>query len=226
MTVVDEIRPAPRVSALHRVPIPAQIGKAVTLVIACALVLLPFLTVVSTSLADQKQITSAGGYVLWPNNASFTAYRAILEGGVVTRAMVVSIGITVIGTLISLICTGALAYALSRPGSFAHKPMLMIVLLTLLFSPGIIPVYLMVKEVGLLDNYLSLILPVAVSGFNVIVVRAFIMALPKDLIESAKLDGANEMQVLWRIVMPLSRPSSRSSACSMPSATGTASSAR
>jgi multiple sugar transport system permease protein/putative aldouronate transport system permease protein len=177
----------------------------VVLVICCAVVILPFLSVVSTSIADQKQITNAGGYVLWPNHPSLNAYRAIFNGGVVTRALMVSITITVVGTILSLAATTALAYGLSRTGSFAHKPILMVVLFALLFGPGIIPNYLVIKELGLLNSYWSLILPTLINAFNVIVIRAFIMNIPQDLIDSAKIDGATEMQVLRRIVLPLSK---------------------
>ena len=180
-------------------------AKAVVVTICCAVVILPFLAVVSTSLADQKQIANAGGYVLWPNHPSFNAYRAILTGGVVTRALVVSISITVVGTALSLAATTALAYGLSRRGSFASKPILMIVLFSLLFGPGIIPNYLVVKELGLLNSYWSLILPSLINAFNVIVIRAFIMGIPQDLIDSAKIDGASEFQVLRRIILPLSK---------------------
>jgi multiple sugar transport system permease protein/putative aldouronate transport system permease protein len=180
-------------------------AKTVVLVICCAVVILPFLSVVSTSIADQKQITNAGGYVLWPNHPSLNAYRAIFNGGVVSRALMVSITITVVGTILSLAATTALAYGLSRTGSFAHKPILMVVLFALLFGPGIIPNYLVIKELGLLNSYWSLILPTLINAFNVIVIRAFIMNIPQDLIDSAKIDGATEMQVLRRIVLPLSK---------------------
>lgn len=183
----------------------AASAKAVVLIICCTVVILPFLSVVSTSLADQKQVTNAGGYVLWPNHPSFNAYRAILSGGVVTRALVISIGITVVGTALSLACTTALAYGLSRTNSFGHKPFLMVVLFSLLFGPGIIPSYLVIKELHLLNSYWSLILPTLINAFNVIVVRAFIMNIPQDLIDSAKIDGATEFQVLRRIILPLSK---------------------
>lgn len=179
--------------------------KAIVLIGCCLMVLVPFLTVISTSLADQQQITKAGGFVLWPNHPSLNAYAAILSGGVVIHALFVSIGITIVGTLLSLAVIMAMAYGLSRPGSFGHKPILMIVLIALLFGPGIIPNYLMVKQLGLLNSYASLILPTVVQAFDVIVARAFIMAIPQDLIASAKIDGASEMQVLRHIVLPLSR---------------------
>ncbi len=187
-------------------PSPASRGlKAVVLIVICAVVVLPFVGILSTSIASRAQITKAGGFVLLPDSASLSAYRAIFAGGVVTRALVVSVAITVIGTALSLTCTALLAYSLSRPGSFGHKPMLMVVLFTLLFAPGIIPAYLVVKQLGLLNSYWSLILPTAINAFNVIVMRAFFMGLPHELLESARIDGAGELTILRRLVLPLSR---------------------
>lgn len=180
-------------------------AKGVVLILACAFVVIPFLAVVSTSLADQQQITEAGGYVLWPERPNLDAYRAILAGGVVTRALFVSVGVTLVGTLLSLACTALLAYALSRPGSFAHKPLLMTVLFTLFFTPGIIPMYLLVRSIGLLDSYWSLILPVLVNAFQVLIMRAFFMEIPRELTDAARIDGAGELQILTRIVLPLSK---------------------
>ncbi len=187
-------------------PSPVSRGvKAVVLVVICAVVVLPFVGILSTSIASRAQITNAGGFVLLPDSASLAAYRAIFAGGVVTRALLVSVSITVVGTALSLACTALLAYSLSRPGSFAHKPMLMIVLFTLLFGPGIIPSYLVVKQLGLLNSYWSLVLPTAINAFNVIVMRAFFMGLPRELLESARIDGAGELTILRRLVLPLSR---------------------
>ncbi|RBM18558.1 carbohydrate ABC transporter permease [Streptomyces sp. PT12] len=187
-------------------PHPAVRGlKGIVLLIACALVVLPFLSVVSTSLADPEQVAQAGGFVLWPEHPTLEAYRAVLAGDTVTQALLVSTGITVVGTVLSLTCTAMLAYALSRPGSFGAKPMLLTVLFTLLFSPGMIPSYLVVKQLGLLDSYWSLILPVLINGFNVIVMRAFFMDLPGELMDSARIDGASELTILLRIVLPLSK---------------------
>lgn len=180
-------------------------AKGVVLLICCLLVLVPFLAVISTSLASQQALNEAGGFLLLPKDPSFDAYRAIFAGGVVTRATLVSVGVTVVGTFLSLACTAALAYGLSRPGSLLHRPMIFLLLGSLLFSPGLIPTYLMVKQLGLLDSYWSLILPVLVNGFNVIVMRAFFMELPEELLESAKLDGASELRILLQIVLPLSK---------------------
>jgi multiple sugar transport system permease protein/putative aldouronate transport system permease protein len=183
----------------------AQSTKGVVLTVVCALIVIPFVGVLSTSLASRKQVTDSGGFVLLPKDITFSAYRAIFAGGVVTRALVVSVAITCVGALLSLACTVLLGYALSRPGTFAHKPMLMVVLFSLLFAPGIIPSYLVVTALGLVDSYWSLILPVMMNAFNVIVVRAFFMELPQEIMESARIDGASDMTILVRIVLPLSR---------------------
>jgi putative aldouronate transport system permease protein len=179
--------------------------KGLVLTICCAVVIIPFVGVISTSLATQRQVTDSGGFVLIPDHVTVAAYSAIFAGGVVTRAIGVSVFITVAGTAISLTCTALLAYALSRPGSFAHKQLLMVVLFALLFTPGIIPSYLVVKDFGLLNSYWSLIVPTAVNAFNVIVLRAFFMNLPSALIDSARIDGASEATILRSIVLPLSK---------------------
>lgn len=187
---------------------PLRLGmaaRAVVLTVCCVLVLLPFVAVVSTSLAGQAQITGAGGFVLWPDDPSFGSYQAVLSGGVVTRAMIVSIGITVVGTLASLAATIGLAYSLSRPGSLLHKPILLATLFTLFFNPGIIPMYLIVRQLGMIDTYAALILPVLINGFNVIVMRAFFLEIPQELLESARIDGASELKILMTIVLPLSK---------------------
>lgn len=185
--------------------VPVRALKGVVLTLCCAVVILPFVAVLATSLASQEQVTAAGGYVFWPADPSLEAYRVIFAGGVVSRALLVSIGITLVGTLLSIACVATLAYSLSRPGSFAHKPILLAVLFTLLFTPGMIPSYLLVKELGLLDSYWSLILPGLANGFQVIVMRAFFLEIPDELTESARIDGANEFQIFTRIVLPLSK---------------------
>jgi len=179
--------------------------KAVVLGVCCAAVIVPFVGVVSTSLANQAQVTRSGGFVLIPSHVSLAAYQAILSGGVVTRAAGISILITAVGTFLSLVSSALLGYGLSRPGSFGHKPLLMIVLFALLFTPGIIPSYLVVQSLHLLNSWWSLILPLTINAFNVIVLRAFFMELPREVIESARIDGASDLQILWRIVLPLSR---------------------
>jgi putative aldouronate transport system permease protein len=183
-----------------------QVVKLLALAICVALVVIPFWSVIATSIADQTTINAAGGgMVMWPKGVTFSSYAAVLSGGVVTRAVVISVGITVVGTLLSLAATAGLAYWLSRPNALLSKPSLMLVLGAVLFSPGLIPTYLVVKQFNLLDSWWSLILPVLVNAFNVIVMRAFFQELPQELFESAAIDGASSATILFRIVLPLSK---------------------
>ena len=183
----------------------SRILKTVVLLVCCAVVVIPFLGVISTSIASQAHVTNSGGFVLWPDAFNLDAYKSIFNGGVVQRALVVSVVIAAGGTLISLAGSTMLAYALSRSGSFGQRPMLLIVLFSVLFSPGLIPNYLVVKEFGLLDSLLALILPTAINGFNVIVLRSFFLGIPDSVIDSARIDGAGDFRIFWSIILPLSR---------------------
>jgi len=180
-------------------------AKGVALLIVCLLVLMPFLVVISTSVASPEEVVANGGWVLWPQHPTLDAYRDIFRGGQVTKAIGVSIGVTLVGTLASLVATTLLAYALSRPQLVGGRKILLGILFTFLFPPGMIPAYLVVKQLGLLDNYAALIAPVMINVFNLVIVRGFIQGLPEELFEAARLDGAGEWQVLWRVVLPLSK---------------------
>ncbi|WP_055697549.1 MULTISPECIES: carbohydrate ABC transporter permease [Streptomyces] len=187
---------------------PTKIGsaaKAVVITVICAVMILPFLTVLSTSLASREEITESGGFVLFPTDPTLEAYRTILSGGIVSRAVIVSVLITFVGTALSLLTTIALAYALSKRDVPGSKPVLLMVLFTLLFAPGMVPMYVVVKELGLLDSYWSLILPVLINAFNLVVLRAFFMNIPDELYQAARIDGAGDWRILTRIVLPLSK---------------------
>ena len=179
--------------------------RLVALVLLIGVVILPFLMVVSTSLAPQSVIDQAGGYVVLPRKISFEAYRQILSGGIVTRAIWISVLVSVGGTALALVTTTLAAYGLSRRGSFLHRPLLMLVLLTFLFYPGMIPVFLVVKGLGLLNTLWALIIPSAFSAFNLVIVRGFMMNLPEELMEAARIDGASEWKRFTAIVLPLSK---------------------
>jgi len=179
------------------------LAKIIVFTMILVAVIYPLLSVVATSLASQQDVDAGGGMVLFPAHPSLDAYSTIFQGGTISRAIVVRIGITVVGTLLSLAVTTGLAYGLSRPVVF-RKPLLMLALFSLLFQPGIIPSYLVVKELGLLNSYAALILPVMLSGFNLVVMRQFFMEIPHELIDSARIDGANELRILLSIVLPLS----------------------
>jgi len=205
--IVQERRPVQR-RLVQGVPMPGwpmRIFKGLVLLVFCAAVIVPFVGVISTSVAPNKQINESGGLVLFPDSVNFNAYKSLFAGGVVTQALFVSIFVTVVGTVLSLTVSCLLAYALARPGFSAGRPLLLVVLFSMLFSPGIIPTYLVVKGAGLLDSIWALIVPTMVSAFNVIVLRAFFMNLPNEITESARIDGAGELKTFAYIVMPLSK---------------------
>lgn len=181
-----------------------QTVKAVVLVVFSVSILTPLLLVVSTSLADNEQLVKAGGFVLWPERPTLEAYATIFKGPMVLQSLGVSMLVTVVGTILALFVTITMAYATSRTVLFG-RPVVLAVLLTLLFAPGLIPSFLMIRQLGLLDSLWSLILPGIFGAFNFVVMRSFFMNIPGELIESARIDGANDWQILWRIVMPLSK---------------------
>ena len=180
--------------------------KAVALLLIVGTVLYPLYTVVLTSLSTQADIARSGGLVTVPGGLTLSAYSQILSGGIVTRATIVSIGITVVGTVLSTTVSVLGAYGLSRPGSFAHRPLLFVFLITMFFGAGMIPTYLLVSNLGLIDNYWSLILPGAVSAFNVLILRAFFMGIDQSITDAARIDGAGDWRILGQIVLPMSRP--------------------
>ncbi|MFE6935867.1 carbohydrate ABC transporter permease [Streptomyces sp. NPDC057699] len=182
-----------------------QFAKGLAVVVVVAAVAYPLLGVIGTSFASQSDIIRSTGLVLWPDHPTLDAYRTIFTGGVVTRALVVSIGITLVGTLASLLVTVGMAYGLSRRDVTGSRPILMIALFTMLFNAGIIPNFLLVKGLGLYDTYAALVMPTLVSAFNLVVLRSFFMNLPEELYDAAKVDGAGDFRILVRIVLPLSK---------------------
>jgi len=180
-------------------------GKAVILTCVVLVVLFPLYTVLLTSVSTTAETVRAGGLVTVPGELTLNAYTQILSGSVVTRAVLVSVGITAVGTLLSIVVSVLAAYGLSRPGSFGHRPILFIFLITMFFGAGLIPTYLLVSSLGLIDSYWALILPGAVSAFNVLILRNFFMGIEPAVIDAARLDGAGDWRILAKIVMPMSR---------------------
>ncbi|MDU0292416.1 carbohydrate ABC transporter permease [Saccharothrix longispora] len=187
-------------------PTPAvRVAKAVALTVVVALVIFPLWTVLATSLAGPQDVIANGGWVVWPEDFSFDAYAEILQGGIITRALLVSTGVTAVGTALSLVCTIGLAYTLSRPKVYGGKPMLLLVLFTFLFPPGMVPLFLVVQGTGLFDSYAALVLPFLVNVFNLVVMRGFFQSIPPELVDAARIDGAGELGILRLVVLPLSK---------------------
>ncbi|WP_083397369.1 carbohydrate ABC transporter permease [Plantibacter sp. MMLR14_011] len=188
---------------MGRPSVPVQALKALVIGFIVLVMLYPFVYIIAMSFASKDAQTS--GFL--PTSFSLDAYQAILAGDIVTRSLLISAFVTIVGTALSLTCTVMLAYGLSRtrqvPGS---RAILLLVVFTMFFGAGIIPNYLLMKNLGLLNTLWSLILPGLISAFNMVVVRNFFMSIPASLIESARIDGASDFRILWKIVLPLSRP--------------------
>jgi putative aldouronate transport system permease protein len=182
-----------------------QAGKSVILFVTVAVVIVPLWMVVITSLSTQGSVNDAGGLVLVPHGLTTAAYEQIFTNSLIIHSLLVSLGITIIGTAISLVVTTLAAYGLSRPGSYAHRPILMLLIVTMFFSGGLIPTFLVVTALGGFDNYWSMILPGAVSVFNILVMRGFFAGTAQELIDAAAIDGASEWRTLWSVVLPTSR---------------------
>ncbi|THV38579.1 carbohydrate ABC transporter permease [Glycomyces buryatensis] len=184
-----------------------KLSKAAFLICYAAAIVVPIWAIVVTSLASEEAMNRAGGNLLLvPTDLSLQAYREIFSGGALTESLVLTIILTAGGTALSMVLTIGAAYGLSRPGTLMHRPLLMLVLFTFLFAPGMYPQFLVVQKLGLFNSYLSLVLPMALNAFNLIVLRAFFMnSVPGELIDAAKMDGAGEFRLLFKIVLPMSK---------------------
>ncbi|CAM4457399.1 carbohydrate ABC transporter permease [Paenibacillus typhae] len=177
-----------------------------TLLALIALItVLPFVHVVAGSFTTSAEI-AASKFVLIPKVWSLEAYKFIFSTDTIFKAMGVSIGVTLIGTLFSMFITALMAYGLSRKDLDGRNVVNFLVVFTMLFHGGMIPTFLVVKELGLIDSYAALILPSAISAFNMIILKNFFQNIPEGLEESAKIDGCNDFGILFRIVLPLSMP--------------------
>ena len=164
------------------------------------IVVLPFLHVVARSLGGGRM-----GF-LWPTRFSTGAYERLIRAGFYWLAYRNSLIITVLATTVQMVVTVMAAYPLSRSYLPGRRFLMMVVVVQMVFPPGLIPFYLTVRGMGLIDSWWALVLPYAMNTFNMIVLKSYFQALPRELEESAVIDGANDMQVLWRIMLPLAMP--------------------
>ncbi|GCL72484.1 carbohydrate ABC transporter permease [Paenibacillus naphthalenovorans] len=166
---------------------------------------IPFVYIVAVSFAAPEEV-SKGGLLLFPSEFTLSAYKYIFSTDTMARSIVVSIYVAVFGTFINLLFTSFMAYPLARTTLRGRRPILLMVLLTMLFSGGMIPTYFVVRSLGMIDTYWSLMIPTAISAFNLIVLKNFFQQIPDGLEDSAKMDGCNDLGILFRIVIPLSMP--------------------
>ncbi|MCL6458837.1 MAG: carbohydrate ABC transporter permease [Gorillibacterium sp.] len=177
-----------------------------TLLALIALVtILPFIHVIAGSFTTSAEMAMKK-FVLIPTVWSLDAYKFIFSTNTIFRALSVSIGVTLVGTVISMLVTSLMAYGLSRRDLDGRKTIMFMVVFTMLFNGGLIPTFLVVKELGMIDSYAALILPATISAFNMIILKNFFQNIPEGLEESARIDGCSDFGILFRIVLPLSLP--------------------
>lgn len=174
-------------------------------ILAGTLTIVPFLYVVAGSFATEKELVERAFFII-PHTISANAYKYIVADGSIFRGLANSFFIMIVGTFVNMAFTSTLAYPLSKSWLRGRNVVLNIIIVTMLFSGGMIPNYLVVKSLGLLDSYLALIFPGAISAFNLIIVKNFFQELPQELEEAAKIDGCSDVGIFLRIVLPLSKP--------------------
>jgi putative aldouronate transport system permease protein len=176
-----------------------EIINYIVLALVALMTILPFIYVIFASFGADNQV--------WPTHYSLGAYQYIFGTRTFIKSLSVSIYITLLGTFLSLAATSLMAYSLSFKQLPGRSKFMLLILFTMLFQGGLIPTYFVVKQLHMVDTFWALMIPGLISAFNLIIMRDFFASVPSELIESAKMDGAHEITVLLRIVLPLSLPS-------------------
>ncbi|WP_130858669.1 carbohydrate ABC transporter permease [Gracilibacillus phocaeensis] len=166
---------------------------------------LPIVHILAKSFSSSSAVAE-GKVILWPVDFDLINYQYVFQDASIWRALGITVFITVVGTLINLIATASLAYPLSRAEYKGRRIILLGVIFTMIFSAPLIPTYLVIKQLGMIDSLWALLIPNAISAFNFIVMRSFFQQIPTALIDAARIDGCNELGILLRIVLPYSKP--------------------
>ncbi|MBE1445885.1 carbohydrate ABC transporter permease [Paenibacillus sp. OAS669] len=175
------------------------------LILISVITIIPFLYIVTVSFATPEEVVK-GGLLLFPSRFTLGAYKYIFSTDTMLRSILVSIFVTSLGTFINLIMTSFTAYPLARTNLRGRRTIMLMILITMLFSGGLVPTYFVVKAFGMINTYWSLMIPTAISAFNLIVLKNFFQQIPDGLEDSAKIDGCNDLGILFRIIIPLSMP--------------------
>lgn len=176
------------------------------MILLCLATLYPFLYVLIASLSDPAWAVQQRGLIWFPHGFNLDAYKLVFDNPMIKTGYMNTLFIVVVGTAINVFMTALGAYGLSRQNVMWKNPIMFFIVFTMFFSGGLIPTYLLVTNLGMLDTLWALIIPGAVSAFNLIIMRTSFQGIPISLEESAKLDGANDFTVLFRIILPLSMP--------------------
>lgn len=169
-------------------------------------VIYPLIFIISSSISSPAAVTS-GQVWLWPVDISFKGFKVLLNTPEIITGYGNSIFYTAAGTFISVVLTIMIAYPLSRRGFFGRNTLMMIITFTMIFSGGLIPTYMVVKELHLIDTRWALLIPNAIWVWQVIIARSFFQSsIPEELLEASEIDGCSDMRFVWSVVIPLSKP--------------------
>lgn len=180
-------------------------GNLLLLLLLAFAAIYPFIYTFVLSISSASSALEPG-FKIWPGEINFSAYEAVLRNPEILTGFRNTLFRTVVGTVCVLLVCSMLAYPLSRPDFVHRKGWTLFVLLTMVFQGGMIPSYLVIRNLGLIDNLLVYILPGLVTGFNVLILKNFFQGVPSSIGESARIDGAGEWRILFRIYLPLSKP--------------------
>lgn len=175
------------------------------LLLLVVLTIIPFYYMLVLSLARFEDV-AGGAFYLIPRHIDFASYALIFEDDTIPRAFLVSTAVTVVGTAVSMLVTTSAAYALSKKGLPGRNAIFTYIIITMFFSGGLIPSYLVMKDLGFVDSYLVMILPLSLNTFFLILMKNYFLTIPESLEESAKIDGANDILIMIRIVIPIAAP--------------------
>ncbi|MGO4108291.1 carbohydrate ABC transporter permease [Paenibacillus sp. YAF4_2] len=184
---------------------PSDIVIMIIVGAAMLLCLIPFLHIIAMSLSSKQEIISER-VTIFPRGWDFESYKIVFQDARMLRSMGLTIILTTVFTIVSMVMSICAAYPLTKTQLKGRSFFMMIIVFTMFFSGGLIPEYLLVKQLGMLDHMTSLILPGMISAFNLIILRSFFTSIPASLEESAYLDGSSHLSTLIRIVLPLSLP--------------------
>ncbi|WP_410767861.1 carbohydrate ABC transporter permease [Fontibacillus sp. BL9] len=182
-----------------------DICNVILMTVILIITLYPFLNVLAISFNDSTD-TVRGGIYIWPREFTLENYKTIFSYTGLLQGFKITIFRTVAGTILGLISSSMLAYTLSRPDFKSRKFVSVFLALTMYFSGGLVPTYMLMRHLELIGTFWIYILPGLVSAFNVFIIRSFIDGLPYALQESAKLDGANDFKIYYKIILPLCKP--------------------
>ncbi len=177
----------------------------ITAALLLLLALLPIMNLVSTAVS-RGSAQVAGRVYLWPVGFQLEGVKMILAGTSFLSSMLNSVFVTVCGVVMSMVVSILFAYPMSKPQLKGRKFFTLLCIVCMVFSGGIIPTYMVIRTLGLINNYLAIILPSAMSVFNMLIIKNYFESLPEEVMESAEMDGAGDLKTLMSIVIPMSTP--------------------